>query len=304
MSKIFEALNKGQGEAAELILPLVEAQNGRAEPGTDSPAITASRTAPEESITYLPSASAGAHLDAVRALPLKIASPSPLLPFESGNWQASEQYRIIRTRIVQHPKEPRVILVSSAGAADGKSITAINLSGALALKSEAKVLLVDADLRRSSIHVQLGLPEGPGLTEVLAGSCSLEQAIIRIDSFDNLYVIAAGSAKANPAELLDNPRWPALCARLRKSFRYVILDSPPIGAVADYDLIQAVCDGVIMVVRPDHTNRRLCLKALKTVPKDKLIGILLNCVSNWFLGRYTSPDYYYCSGNAQYDRTR
>ena len=59
-----------------------------------------------------------------------------------------------------------------------------------------------------------------------------------------------------------------------------------------------------MVVRPDHTNRRLCLKALKTVPKDKLIGILLNCVSNWFLGRYTSPDYYYCSGNAQYDRTR
>jgi Mrp family chromosome partitioning ATPase len=82
-------------------------------------------------------------------------------------------------------------------------------------------------------------------------------------------------------------------------FRYVIIDSPPVGAVADYELIQAVCDGVILVLRPDLTNRHLCQSALDFVPKDKFLGVLLNCVPDWSPGRYAGSDYYY-SGEKAY----
>jgi capsular exopolysaccharide synthesis family protein len=190
---------------------------------------------------------------------------------------------------------PRVIVISSAGAGDGKSVTAINVAGALALKSE-RVLLMDADFRRSSIHGHLGLPDSPGLAEVLTEACTLEEALVRMEQFQTLFVLAAGAAKSNPAELLDNPTWPSLIARVRELFDYVIVDSPPMSAVADYDLIQAPCDGLLLVARPDHTSRRLCLKALEDARQDKLIGVLLNCVDKWFMTKYQSTDYYYYSG--------
>ena len=278
MSRIFEALNRQPGELAEAALsPL----------GVNGPAgaLTEQAAAPVAKVTEICSS-------AIRTLPLRIPGAVPVLPFDGDHWEANEQYRIIRTRLIHHSKQPRMIVVSSAGAGDGKTITAVNLAGALSLKTGSKVLLVDADFRRSTIHAQLGLPKEPGLAEVLRGACPLEEALIHTEQLPNLYVLASGESKGNPAELLDSSPWPAVCTRLRQVFRYVILDSPPIAAVADYDLIQAVCDGVILVMRPDHTNRKQCKAALELIPKDKLIGAVLNCVPNWFLGRYSSPYYY------------
>ena len=120
--------------------------------------------------------------------------------------------------------------------------------------------------------------------------------------FPNLFVLSAGAAVDNPVELLDSAAWQGLCVKLRGLFRYVILDSPPVGAVADYDLIQAVCDGVIVVVRPDHTDRRLCQKALDNIPKAKFLGVLLNCVPDWKPGRHAGADYYYYSGDKMYTK--
>jgi capsular exopolysaccharide synthesis family protein len=222
------------------------------------------------------------------------------LPFEKGQQRPSEQYRILRTKIGQHPRQPHLIVVSSPAPGDGKSVSAINIAGALSMKSEGQVLLVDADLRKSAIHVQLGLPESPGLTDVLKGTCTLEEAVVRIAEFPNLFVMSAGAPAGNPVELLDSAQWPGLCARLRGLFRYVVLDSPPAGAVADYDLIQAVCDGVILVVRPDHTNRMLCKKSLETVPKAKFLGVLLNCVPDWSPAKSTGAEYYYYSNAKVY----
>src|ERR1700722_19207109 len=111
-------------------------------------------------------------LAAFRTLNLLIPAPSPLLPFEDGQWRPSEQYRILRTKINQHPKQPHLIVVSSPAPGDGKSVTAINTAAALSLKKEGGVLLLDADLRKSAIHVQLGLPESPGLADVLKGACT------------------------------------------------------------------------------------------------------------------------------------
>ena len=303
MSKIFEILNKNEGEIAHLVRPMVTAPDEPDEPA-EPPAPPAAGL-PRDSAAAAAKETASAVAQAppntqVHTLRLHVAGACPVLPFEDGQWRPSEQYRILRTKIIQHPKQPRLMVVSSPASRDGKTITAINTAGALALKSEGQVLLIDADLRRSSIHALLGLPESPGLSELLTGGCALEEAVVQIEEFPNLYAIPAGGPHANPVELLDRTQWQALCDRLRAQFRYVLLDSPPVGAVADYDLIQAACDGVILVLRPDHTRRELYRKALDAVPKSKLLGVVLNCVPDWPLGKIGGSDYYYYSGRGHH----
>ena len=220
----------------------------------------------------------------LRTLPLRLQADSPILPFDDNYRQASEQYRIVRTKIIQHPNQPQTIMVTSPASGDGKSVTAVNLAGALSLKSDARVLLLDADFRRPSVAKQLGLPPSPGLAEVLAGSVRLEDAAIQVEQFADFCVLPAGEPPYNPVELFDSAAWKAMCEVLRNRFRYIVMDSPPIEAVADYHLIQEVCDGAIVVVRPDHTTRTACLNALSLISKEKFLGVILNCVRSGFLG--------------------
>jgi capsular exopolysaccharide synthesis family protein len=176
---------------------------------------------------------------------------------------------------------------------DGKSVTSVNIAGSLALKDQTTVLLVDADMRRSRLAETLGVSSPSGLSEVLLGQAALEDAVVRLDPFPNLYFLASGERSENPAELLDSSRWRALVALLRKEFGFVIIDAPPIGLVADFDLVQVIADGTILVVQPDHTNRALCYKALEAIPAEKLIGVLINCVEDWFLTRPLGHHYGY-----------
>ncbi len=229
-----------------------------------------------------------------RVLPIQLAESSPLLPYDGSNPRAGEQYRTVRTNLLQHPDAPRMLVVCSCGSGDGKTLSAVNTAGALAIKGETTVLLMDADLRNPSLARTLGLPPSPGLADILVGESSLDNAVVRTAQFPNLYVLPAGSARHNPAELLDSARWRQLCGTVRNNFRFVIVDTPPIAAVTDYDLVQAVADGVIFVVRPDHSDRNLCLAALHKVhATGKLTGVLVNCAENWFLykryGRYPYP---------------
>lgn len=231
----------------------------------------------------------------IRTLPLRVPLNAPVLPFDGAaqDWTVSERYRMIRTRILHHPRQPRVMVVSSPGSGDGKSVTAVNVAGALSLKASAKVLLMDADFRRPTIYKQTGLPNDPGLAAVLEKQCSLEQALVHTLQFPNLYVLPAGEGNLNPAELLDSAEWHRFCATIREMFAYVIIDSPPIAAVADYELIQARCDGVILVARPDHTNRAACFRSLELIPPDKMIGVVVNCVEDWFLAKALRQETYY-----------
>jgi protein-tyrosine kinase len=304
MSKFFEALNRRKGESVPWILPELNAASAEQSRDTTLEDMDGLLDKPEGDLagTHSPSPAPIENHNVEeqtsgfqpRTLPLKISVRSPLLPFEA-NWRAGEQYRILRTKLVHHPLHPRMILVSSAGSGDGKSVTAINLAGALALRGDAKVLLVDGDFRRSSVHNLLGLPSGPGLSDVLVGDCSLESALIHTEQLANLYVMTAGEARVNPVELLDSGYWVDVCRQLRKLFSYIIVDSPPIGAVADSELLHSVCDGVLVVVRPDHTGRASCTRALETLRDGKLLGVVVNCVEDWFLSRdqgYGSCEYY------------
>ena len=298
MSKIFETVTKARGEIPDLIRTFTDVQGGSSQQSDGEAKRSGGLpTEPEP----LPSESSP--MREIRSIRLRVPAPSPLLPFENGYGRPSEQYRILRTKIVQHPNQPHFILVSSPASSDGKSITATNAAAALSLKSDARVLLVDADFRKPAIHTQLGLPEAPGLAEVLKGASRVEDALVRTQEFPNLFVISAGVPPPNPVELLDSTNWEVFCAKIRTLFRYVVVDSPPVGAVADHDLIQAACDGVVLVVRPDHTNRQLYDKALKVVPRAKFLGVVLNCVPDWSPGRHGVSDYYYSGGKTYHDST-
>lgn len=230
---------------------------------------------------------------------VKLHPLAPVLLFDDQHRKASEQYRMVRTRIVQHPRRPRVMTVTSGSPGDGKTFNAINLAGVLSLKEDSRVLLVDGDLRRSSVARSLGIDEVPGLGDVLRGKATLRSALIRVEKFDNLYVLPAGEPEDRPAELLDSPAWPALCDIFRRRFSYTIVDAPPVAAVADYDLIQAYCDGVVLVVRQDHTNRAAFQKALNAVAPEKRIGVILNSSEDWWLAK-TAGYYYYGNYDGYY----
>jgi protein-tyrosine kinase len=216
----------------------------------------------------------------------------PIFPFDAEYQEAAEQYRMIRTKLLHHPRKPRVIVMSSATSGDGKTVTSVNIAASLALKENSRVLLIDGDLRQPRVSEVLGIPDQPGLADVLSGAASFDSALVRIAQFPNLYVLPAGGARHAAAELLDSQAWRSLVERIRAEFTTGIVDAPPVALVADYELIQLVSDATILVVRPDHSDRSACLKALELIPKEKLIGIVLNCVENWWLWKAPGSTYY------------
>lgn len=227
-----------------------------------------------------------------RLVRLRASARSPIFPSDKAGHPAAEQYRIIRTKLLHNAKKPKLVVVSSASSGDGKTTTSINIAGFLSLKSDFRVLLVDGDLHHPRIADELGLPITPGLTDVLSGTVALEAAIVRAEQFPNLYILPAGTPAGDAAELLDSPRWHEFLDKVRAQFATVIFDAPPVATVADYELLQIGSDGVVFVVRPDHSDRAACMRALESIPEQKLLGVVLNGVENWWLWKAPAYGYY------------
>lgn len=298
MSKIFDALKKADTlRDSGIVEPAMDEVLPVQPRSAAESATTLAATLVEEPSVPAPIGNAAeeTHADhAARMVPLQISAIAPVFPFEDLHSQAAEQYRIIRTKIMHHPMQPRSVVVSSATSGDGKTVTAINLAAVLALKQDFQVLLIDADLRRREVSKVLGIPENPGLTSVLKGECSLDEALIELEQFPNMWILPGGVTDRNPAELLASPRWREVMLESRQRFHYIVVDATPMTAVADFELVQVACDGIVLVIRPDHTDRKTCMKILDTVSKDKLIGTVLNCVEEWFL--YKTQNYGYYKG--------
>jgi capsular exopolysaccharide synthesis family protein len=286
MSKIFDVVRKGN---------IIDFGDLCAAEVTDSGELPQPSELPIGRIGTLPSPSNGR-----RVVRLRLSTFSPIFPFDRPDHVAAEQYRIIRTRILHHPKRPRSIVLSSACSGDGKTVTSINIAASLALKDDSSVLLVDSDLRRPRVAEALGIPNSPGLAEILSGEANLESALVCPEQFPNLFILPSGNAAQSAAELLDCERWRLLVQQTRARFSHVIFDAPPIAMLADYDLIQLVCDAAILVMRPDHSDRAACLKALAAVPQEKMLGVVLNCVENWWLWKTPVYGYY---GRQDYGRS-
>jgi len=205
----------------------------------------------------------------------------------------SEQYRTIRTNIlfsvVDRPL--RSLMVTSSAPAEGKSTTVANLAVVFAQQGK-KVLLVDADLRKPTVHYTFRKDNHVGLTNVLTKQAPFQTAVKETD-VDNLFVLTSGPIPPNPAELLGSSAMEELLAEAYKQFDLVLFDTPPVLAVTDAQILANQCDGTILVVHSGKTEIEAAQKAKELLinAKGKLLGIVLN------QKKQKESSYYYYYGN-------
>jgi capsular exopolysaccharide synthesis family protein len=192
---------------------------------------------------------------------------------------AAEQYQSLRLKIerLRQARDLRVIAVTSPGAADGKTVTSINLAGALARGATSRVLLVDADLRRPELANQLRIEDKTvGFADVISrGEVSLQRSIHQLDAY-NVDLLPAGGVDGPIHEIFRSPRLPHLLNELKERYDYVVLDTPPLVPVVDSALLSRVVDGVLLVVAAHKTPRKLLEEALNELDAAKVVGIVFN----------------------------
>jgi capsular exopolysaccharide synthesis family protein len=191
----------------------------------------------------------------------------------------AEQYRAIRARLA-HAEEHqslRILMVTSPGGGDGKSITAANLALTMAQEIQRNVVLVDADLRASSVHSLFGLPRTPGLADVLAGRTSLDEALVYIPEL-RLTLLPAGSEAPFPTELLGSNAMRRAMDTLRSRFDRVLLDVPAVSPLADAGTVASLADGVVIVVRAGVTQRPALDRAVAAFEEHQVVGVVLNAI--------------------------
>jgi capsular exopolysaccharide synthesis family protein len=191
----------------------------------------------------------------------------------------AEQYRAIRTRISQSEgtRHCRTILVTSPLSSDGKTLTALNLALTMAQEFHRRVVAIDADLRNGSLHRLFGIPERPGLSDVLTGSVSLEQALVSLPDF-RLTLLPSGSPADSPTELLGSAEMRRVIDTLHTQFDRVVIDTPPASPLADVGVLAPLVDGVVLVVRAGRTPRPAIDRALEEFDPNRLLGLVLNDV--------------------------
>jgi protein-tyrosine kinase len=189
---------------------------------------------------------------------------------------AAEQYRALRTRLTHdHQGSVGVVLVTSPGRREGKTLTAANLALTMAQDFQRRICIVDADLRHSRLQTLFGLTDGPGLADVLTGGASLSDALIQLEDLQ-ITMLPAGRASAHPAELLGSTAMRQTVETLRSQFDRVIIDAPPTGPLADIGILAPLVDRVVLVVRAGVTTKPAIHDAVSAIDAKQLLGIVLN----------------------------
>ncbi|MCM3569386.1 CpsD/CapB family tyrosine-protein kinase [Neobacillus mesonae] len=217
-----------------------------------------------------------------------------LITLRNSRSPISEQYRTIRTNIQfsNVDSELKTLMVTSAGPGEGKSTTVANLAVVFAQQGK-KVLLVDADLRKPTVHYTFNQTNTFGLTNVLTGQISLIKAVNE-PTEKNLYVLTSGPIPPNPAELISSKAMEQFFEEAQTIFDLIIFDAPPLLAVTDSQLLANKCEATILVVSSGKTEKELAVKAkdLLETAQGKLLGVVLNNKK-----MKTSQQYYYYGTN-------
>jgi len=221
-----------------------------------------------------------------------------LVTAHSPKSTASESYRGIRTGILFSSADttPQVIMVTSAGPKEGKTISSANLSVAMA-NAESKVLLVDCDMRRPKIHKLFDVDRKIGLSSILVGTESPGHAIVA-SQVENLDILPMGPIPPNPSEIIGSKKMGLLLNALRKKYSRVIIDSPPISAVTDAVALSQMVDTTLLVIRAGETPRQVIQNSLEQLRavNANVLGAVLNAVSVGRDSYYYYQYYYYYYG--------
>jgi protein-tyrosine kinase len=201
-----------------------------------------------------------------------------LIAYFSPRAAISEQYRTIRTNIQFSSVDESIqtIMVTSSGPEEGKSTTVANLAVVFA-QTGKKVLLIDADLRKPTVHYTFQVDNLSGLTNVLTKQSTMEQAVNET-KVENLFVLTSGPIPPNPAELLGSKAMDELLVSSLETYDIVIFDTPPVLAVTDAQILANKCDGTILVVNSGKTEIEPAVKSKELLlsSKGKLLGVVLN----------------------------
>ncbi|MVX64175.1 polysaccharide biosynthesis tyrosine autokinase [Clostridium chromiireducens] len=205
----------------------------------------------------------------------------------------SEAYRTLRTNVQysSFDKAIKTIVVTSAEAAEGKSTVSGNLALSFA-QNDKKVIIVDCDLRKPSVHKNFKISNLSGLSEVLIGKENIEDVIQNRNG--NLDILTSGKIPPNPSEMLSSVSMTNLIEKLREKYDIVILDSAPLQAVTDAQILSTKADGTILVIRAQRTSRDSVIEAKNLLTKvgANILGTVLHAVEN------TRGKYYYYYGSS------
>jgi capsular exopolysaccharide synthesis family protein len=211
----------------------------------------------------------------------KLSVDGRLVALTAPDGTAAEQYRMLLYRLrqarVQAQPGGSVIAVTSSVRGEGVSLTAANLALTAARAGEARVALIDCDLRRGSLSTLFSLGSRSGLAELLAGRAELGEVVGKFHE-GHLAVIPAGRAPAEPASLLSSARFLALLGQLRQVFGEIFLDVPPALATADASIVAHRADGVVLVTKAEVTPRDQVQAAVRALAGTPLLGMVLNSV--------------------------
>ncbi len=214
-----------------------------------------------------------AHLDRVTCRP---HPQGHLLCPGDKDVAAVERFKLLRYRLyeVRGRRAVKSILITSSIPKEGKSMVSANLAITLAQASD-RVLLIDADLRKPSLHVLMGLTPAAGLAEILQGRTELMNACRRIDPM-GFCLLSAGRPPLNPVELIQGELMRGVVKAAASTFDWVVIDSPPILPLADGRFLASLCDAVFLVVREGHTRREELQETLTALRDAPTAGIILN----------------------------
>ena len=226
----------------------------------------------------------------------KTKSSNPPERFYISNTKSGfgESINHIRTSVlytnVDHP--PKVIMVTSALQAEGKTTLSSNL--ALAFSQLGRTLLIDADMRKPRVAEILGVNRGGGLADVIAGQTDISSSIARDSESKNLYIMKSGTQPPNPLELLSSEKFSWLTRELRGKFDHIVIDSAPVLPVSDAIVLGNVVDTSIVMIRAEKTNRSAAINALDRLSKANvpIVGVVLSQVTTKNIAYYYSDNYY------------
>lgn len=283
MSRIYRALEKAEEEKRRRTEePSIKVFEEKATPKKEIPTLKF----PEEKITKA---------EKIEPLVPPSIEEAPVLIAPHHSFGA-EEFRKLKTQIFHRlPNPPHSILITSAAPGEGKTMVSVNLAVAISQEIHRKAILMDGDLRKPGIRLEKS-QNSKGLSNYLSDGIPLSEILINSE-IENLRIITAGSPTRKPSELIGSKRMEDLMVSLRKQedLTYIIIDSSPIISTTEPILLSKMVDGIILVVMADQTPRATIQRALKSIDRQKVIGIVFNQID-------LKPSHYYSKYYYKYYR--